>query len=90
MNSKDKRFPNLDILRLLLAIEVVIAHTLMLCMQEYKFSAPIMAVPAFLAVSGVVVLKSYSDSGSIVTFAKKRAMRILRPSGINTTYFCAI
>lgn len=71
-------FPNFDILRLLLALEVVVAHL-------YLYSTPntawtgvlIMAVPAFLAISGVVVLKSYSDRVSLKDFAKRRALRIL-------------
>ncbi len=36
-----------------------------------------MAVPAFLAISGVVVLKSYSEKVSLKDFAKRRALRIL-------------
>jgi peptidoglycan/LPS O-acetylase OafA/YrhL len=36
-----------------------------------------MAVPAFLAISGVVVLKSYSEKVSLKEFAKRRALRIL-------------
>jgi peptidoglycan/LPS O-acetylase OafA/YrhL len=78
MNKEEiQRFPNLDFLRILLATEVVIAHVFMLTIPTYNFSAPIMAVPAFLAVSGVVILKSYGESQSFKDFAKKRAMRIL-------------
>lgn len=36
-----------------------------------------MAVPAFLAISGFLVLKSYEDSGSWRIFIRKRALRLL-------------
>lgn len=78
MNIKEtQRYPNFDLLRLFLALEVVIAHAFMLGMPELNLSIPIMAVPAFLAVSGVVVLKSYGETNSLTIFAKKRATRIL-------------
>lgn len=72
------RYPNFDLLRLLLASEVAYAHIWYLS-DPAKFDWPgfVMAVPAFLAISGFLVLQSYAESGSWGAFLKKRALRIL-------------
>lgn len=76
-SSNSEYFPNFDILRLLLALEVVVAHLYLFSTPNTAWNAWIMAVPAFLAISGVVVLKSYSEKASLKDFAKRRALRIL-------------
>ncbi|PHN20245.1 acyltransferase [Pseudomonas sp. ICMP 460] len=70
------RYPSFDLVRLLLALEVVVAHTWPTIDPSVGWPGFIMAVPAFLAVSGFLVLKSYATSGSWVIFTKKRALRI--------------
>ncbi|WP_127806313.1 acyltransferase family protein [Hydrogenophaga sp. NH-16] len=72
-----RRYPNFDLLRLLLALEVVVVHAWNETDRNFSWAGFIMAVPAFLAISGFLVLKSYEDSGSWRSFAKKRALRIL-------------
>ncbi|WP_158832585.1 acyltransferase [Pseudomonas sp. PB103] len=76
-SSPSEYFPNFDILRLLLALEVVVAHLYLFSTPNTAWNAWVMAVPSFLAISGVVVLKSYSEKVSLKDFAKRRALRIL-------------
>lgn len=71
------RYPNFDILRLLLALEVVVAHAWHLADTTFEWAGYIMAVPAFLAISGFLVLKSYEESGAWRIFIKKRVRRLL-------------
>ncbi|MCY1400692.1 Acyltransferase family protein [compost metagenome] len=73
---KINRYPSFDLVRLLLALEVVVAHTWPAIDPKANWPGFIMAVPAFLAVSGFLVLKSYANSGAWSIFAKKRALRI--------------
>ena len=75
--TTDHRYPNFDLLRLLLALEVVVAHAWHLTDHTVEVGSVIMAVPAFLAISGFLVLKSYEDSDSWGTFMRKRALRLL-------------
>ncbi|MPQ82999.1 acyltransferase [Pseudomonas sp. MAFF 730085] len=70
------RYPGFDLVRLLLALEVVVAHGWPVIDPTVGWPGFIMAVPAFLAVSGFLLLKSYATSGSWVIFTKKRALRI--------------
>lgn len=76
-----KRYPNFDLLRLLLALEVVFDHARYMANPKSTWNAPIVAVPAFLAISGFLVLKSYADSESWAAFIKKRALRLLPALG---------
>jgi len=71
-----QRFPNFDILRLSLAVYVVIAHSFLYTTPSLKIYPLILPVPAFLAISGVVVLKAYSEVNSLKEFAKRRVLRI--------------
>lgn len=71
------RYPNFDLLRLLLALEVVVAHAWYLSDAAVEWQGFIVAVPAFLAISGFLVLKSYEESGAWSVFIKKRALRLL-------------
>jgi len=71
------RYPNFDILRLLLAIEVAFVHVGHSVDPKFSWNAYVIAVPAFLSISGFLVLQSYSESGSWTAFIRKRALRIL-------------
>lgn len=73
------RYPNFDLLRLLLAVEVVVAHGWYLSSEQYSWYGFIMAVPAFFAISGFLVLKSCEQSGSCFTFFRKRLLRLVPP-----------
>ena len=75
--ARTNRYPNFDILRLLLAAEVVFVHAWSTVDPNFGWNAYVMAVPAFLAISGFLVLQSYSESGSWGLFLKKRALRVL-------------
>lgn len=76
-SQMEKRYPNLDLLRLFLALEVVVAHVWNELDSNFNWNAWVMAVPAFLGISGFLVLKSFSESGSWKDFAKKRFLRIV-------------
>ncbi len=71
------RYPNFDILRLLLAVEVVFVHAWATVDASFNWDGYVMAVPAFLAISGFLVLQSYAESGSWRTFIRKRVLRIM-------------
>ncbi|MDN6856454.1 acyltransferase [Pseudomonas sp. CAN2814] len=71
------RYPNFDILRLLLAVEVAFVHAWATVEPSFNWNPYIMAVPAFLAISGFLVLQSYAESGAWGVFLRKRALRIL-------------
>ena len=68
-------YPNFDLLRLLLAMLVIYDHVLALTETAW-WHPPIMAVPAFLAISGFLVLRSYETSRTWANFVWKRALRI--------------
>lgn len=70
-------YPNFDLMRLLLAIEVAFVHAWFMTDSKFNWAGYIMAVPSFLAISGFLVLKSYEDSSSWRAFMRKRALRIL-------------
>lgn len=65
------RYPLFDVFRLLLALEVVRYHAV------YPSPLLLPAVPAFLALSGFLVLQSFEHSRSWGHFAWKRACRIV-------------
>lgn len=71
------RYPNFDLLRLLLAIEVAVVHAWYETDPKFDWGGFIMAVPAFLAISGFLVLKSYEETGSWRLFVVKRLLRIV-------------
>ncbi len=71
------RYPNFDVLRLLLAVQVAFVHGWAYTDTKFNWAGYIMAVPAFLAISGFLVLKSYEESGSVTLFMRKRALRLL-------------
>lgn len=73
------RYPNFDLLRLLLAVEAVVAHGWYLSSEQYSWYGFIMAVPAFFGISGFLVLKSCEESGAWAAFMRKRAMRVFPP-----------
>lgn len=71
------RYPNFDLLRLLLAAEVAFVHAWAAVDESFDWAGYVMAVPAFLAISGFLVLQSYSESGSWREFIRKRGLRLL-------------
>src|SRR5689334_5789233 len=71
-----KRYPLFDYLRLFLALEVVMIH-FQAFRGSHEFGAPINPVPAFLAISGFLVLQSFENSPSWGRFAWKRFCRII-------------
>ena len=71
------RYQNFDILRLFLAGEVFIDHARFVNAPQIQWNIFVEPVPAFLAISGFLVLKSYGDSSSPLEFFGKRALRIL-------------
>lgn len=73
--SPRKVYPNFDVLRLFLAIEVVWLHYT--AALGHMANIPINPVPAFLAVSGFLVLQSFENSPSWGRFAWKRACRVM-------------
>lgn len=83
----DHRYPNFDLLRMLLALEVVFVHAWSMTDPSFGWPGWIVAVPSFLAVSGVLVLQSYSDSRTWKSFIKKRALRLL-PALIASLALC--
>jgi len=73
--STDGRYPNLDILRLALALEVLILHT-----HAFDTGAvlwlPIHPVAAFVCISGLLIPHSFSTSNGWPHFAFKRLLRV--------------
>lgn len=68
-----KRYPNLDLLRLFLALEVMYLHW---GMHYFKPVLWIDPVPTFVCLSGLLIPKSFGDSKSWKHFAWKRAIRV--------------
>ena len=58
------RYPNFDILRLLLATEVAVVHAWYETDRDFNWAGFIMAVPAFLAISGFLVRRSQAPSAT--------------------------
>jgi peptidoglycan/LPS O-acetylase OafA/YrhL len=71
------RYPNFDLMRLLLALEVAFVHAWAAVDEKFSWPGYVMAVPAFLSISGFLVLQSYSESKSWTEFIKKRGLRLL-------------
>lgn len=84
-----QRYPNFDLMRLLLALEVVLPHAADEVKAQIHWPNLYITVPCFLAISGFLVLKSYDESGSWPQFMKKRALRVL-PALITSLLLCAI
>jgi peptidoglycan/LPS O-acetylase OafA/YrhL len=72
--AKPRRYHNLDILRILLALEVVAFHTAPL--WHVGWTMPIDAVSAFLCLSGFLIPGSFGSSRSAGHFAWKRFLRV--------------
>ena len=82
---------NFDAVRLSLAITVVFSHVLVLTQLPtfsnfYLFNADF-AVKGFFAISGFLVMKSYSSSASLFEFFEKRIRRIY-PAYFTTIIIC--
>lgn len=73
---------NFDLIRLLAAIVVVIAHTASNSQYESFLTLetifnPKTAVDAFFIISGFLIFRSFDNSSSLSSYIKKRAKRIL-------------
>lgn len=84
---------NFDIMRLVLALTVVVAHCRILS-QSASLGVigvlnPEIAVYGFFAISGFLVVASYERSGSLRQYFAKRARRIL-PGYWLSTIFCVL
>jgi peptidoglycan/LPS O-acetylase OafA/YrhL len=69
------RYPNFDLLRLLLALEVVALHTWSGMQLPDMIRVPVHPVAAFIALSGFLIPQSLERSRSIGHFAWKRVLR---------------
>lgn len=88
-SQSNERYPNFDLLRLLLAAEVAFVHAWFLVDPDFHWDAFVMAVPAFLAISGFLVLKSIENSSSLLEFFGKRALRVM-PALLASFALCVV
>lgn len=72
----DRIYPNFNIMRLMLAVSVVFTHCWGDLLGRENPYVPYAAVPAFLAISGFVVLASFERSKNCRQFAFKRLLRV--------------
>lgn len=70
------KYQMFNFLRIFLALEVVVAHIIPVFYTGVYWPGFLMAVPAFLAVSGFLVLGSYANNPQILPFLIKRGLRI--------------
>jgi len=87
--ARKERYPNFDLFRLLLAVEVAFVHMWAQIDPNFGWPGFVMAVPAFLAISGFLVLQSYSESGCWRVFITKRILRIV-PALLVSFLLCLI
>lgn len=85
---------NFDLVRLIAAIVVVIAHTASNSQYEAFLTLetifnPKTAVDAFFIISGFLIFRSFENSSSIGSYIQKRAKRIL-PAYIAVILICAV
>jgi peptidoglycan/LPS O-acetylase OafA/YrhL len=71
----DGRSPNLDILRMLLALEVLILHTHFFDTGKVLW-LPVHPVAAFVCLSGLLIPRSFATATGWPHFAKKRLLRV--------------
>jgi len=72
------RYPNLDLLRLILSLEVVTLHVSW-AWTFWHFNPPISPVPTFICLSGYLIPGSFEHSRGLGHFAWKRILRIGPP-----------
>ncbi|MDE5628843.1 MAG: acyltransferase [Muribaculaceae bacterium] len=88
MSTKAKIYPNMDIVRYLLAFAVLIAHFNELAGHDIPFIiSSYNAVGGFFALSGFLMYRSYTKHNNAVRFALMRARRILPPYLITVVFF---
>lgn len=74
--TEDQRYPNLDVMRLLLALSVFFHHCWTVSIGGPHPFASYAAVPTFLCISGFTVLASFDRSATWKQFAVKRILRV--------------
>lgn len=82
MRMKISKLNNFDLIRLLAALIVVIAHTADIAhYATFEFLSATfnsrLAVDVFFIISGFLIYRSFENSNSLVTYFQKRAKRIL-------------
>jgi peptidoglycan/LPS O-acetylase OafA/YrhL len=73
--SLNARYPNLDILRIFLALEVIVLHTHAYDTGQVLW-LPIHPVATFVCISGLLIPHSFSTSNGWPHFAWKRLLRV--------------
>ena len=84
-----KRYPNLDLLRLFLALEVVVVHLRM----DYDYSPAFNLLPpvaTFVCLSGFLIPKSFTESRSYGHFAWKRILRVMPGMVLSIVLACSL
>lgn len=89
----NRKTNNFDLIRLLLAIVVVIAHTASVSQIEIFLNLeeifnPKAAVDSFFIISGFLIFMSFNNSSSLLSYTKKRIRRIL-PGYFAVIFICA-
>lgn len=74
--AKTARYPNFDLLRLLLALQVMLTHYSTQEGLRWRIVYAANSVAAFLAISGFLILESFERSPSWSRFAWKRLCRV--------------
>ncbi|MBD5294745.1 MAG: acyltransferase [Bacteroides sp.] len=78
--SQNPYYPNMDLVRYVLAIGVVVTHYNFLAGHSLPFFlSPFHCVGAFFALSGFLIYPTYHKSGSFKIFLRNRMRRILPP-----------
>ena len=85
---------NFDLIRLLAAIVVVIAHTASRSQYDAFLTLetifdPRVAVDSFFIISGFLIFRSFERSSSLKSYFQKRAKRIL-PAYVAVIFICAV
>lgn len=91
-NSKQDKvyYPNMDIMRYVLSVAVIIAHINILAGHDFYFPiSSFEAVGGFFALSGFLMYPNYVHHDNFLNYTKQRARRILPPY-VFIVVFCAV
>lgn len=73
-------YPNMDLIRYLLAYLVVYEHTMTLCEWDWvHFPSPFYYVGGFFCISGFLMYPSFEKRPHMLSYLRNRAIRILPP-----------